>query len=136
MRLRDDSIIQPGLLSRFRGGKRRAFTLIEVLVVVAIIVMLAGMAVGVMSYLERAKVDTAKMTASTIKKALLDHKIRNGEWPGSLGELVNDGTLRPENLLDPWKQQYQFQPDATGLDDRVQVYTTNPKDGTQIMGPN
>jgi len=104
-------------------GGRSGFTLLEVLVVVAIIVMLAGMAVGVMSYLERAREDSAVMNAATIKKALLDYKIRNGEWPGNLQELVNIGSLRPENLLDPWKQQYQFEAPEDGADDYVKVYT-------------
>ena len=63
------------------------------------------------------------MNAATIKKALLDYKIRNGEWPGNLQELVNIGSLRPENLLDPWKQQYQFEAPEDGADDYVKVYT-------------
>lgn len=107
---------------RFRH--RPAFTLLEVLVVVAIIVMLAGMAVGVMSYLERAREDTAVINASTVKKALLDYKIRHGDWPaGGLNDLVNEGTLKADNLMDPWKQMYQFEQAASGRDDDVVVYT-------------
>jgi general secretion pathway protein G len=112
-----------GVRARSAQQKRSAFTLLEVLVVVAIIVMLAGMAVGVMSYLERAREDTAIMNASTIKKALLDYKIRNGDWPGNLQELVNAGSLRPENLLDPWKRPFEFTPPPEGQDDYVDVYT-------------
>jgi general secretion pathway protein G len=116
-------LIQPHANSR--GNRRRsAFTLLEVLVVVAIIVMLAGMAVGVMSYLERAREDTAVINASTVKKAMLDYKIRNGDWPqGGLNDLVNEGTLKADNLLDPWKQPYQWEPAASGRDDDVVVYT-------------
>jgi general secretion pathway protein G len=116
-------ICAPSRISRNR--RRAAFTLLEVLVVVAIIVMLAGMAVGVMSYLERAREDTAVINASTVKKALLDYKIRNGEWPGSLNDLVNEGTLRADNLMDPWKQMYQFEQGASGRDDDVVVFTTH-----------
>jgi general secretion pathway protein G len=116
-------LIQP--YANSRGNRRRsAFTLLEVLVVVAIIVMLAGMAVGVMSYLERAREDTAVINASTVKKAMLDYKIRNGDWPqGGLNDLVNEGTLKADNLLDPWKQPYQWEPAASGRDDDVVVYT-------------
>jgi general secretion pathway protein G len=116
-------LVQP--YANSRGNRRRsAFTLLEVLVVVAIIVMLAGMAVGVMSYLERAREDTAVINASTVKKAMLDYKIRNGDWPqGGLNDLVNEGTLKADNLLDPWKQPYQWEPAASGRDDDVVVYT-------------
>ena len=115
-------MILPSPIRRTR--RRAAFTLLEVLVVVAIIVMLAGMAVGVMSYLERAREDTAVINASTVKKALLDYKIRHGDWPGGgLNDLVNEGTLKADNLMDPWKQMYQWEPAASGRDDDVVVYT-------------
>lgn len=124
MRLRPTNLRKTGTLdSRLGNSGRSGFTLLEVLVVVAIIVMLAGMAVGVMSYLERAREDAAIMNAATVKKALLDYKIRNGEWPGNLQELVNIGSLKPDNLLDPWKQQYQFEAPPEGQDDYVRVYT-------------
>lgn len=116
-------LVQPRPTIQY-GSRRLGFTLLEVLVVVAIIVMLAGMAVGVMSYLERAREDTAVINASTVKKALLDYKIRNGDWPqGGLNDLVNEGTLKADNLLDPWKQAFQWEPAASGRDDDVVVYT-------------
>ena len=76
-------------LNRTRRAVRRAFTLMEILVVVAIIVVLAGLGtVSLMNQLETAKEKSAAINAKTIKNAATMFKTDTGNWPSSLGELV------------------------------------------------
>ena len=93
-----------------RGG----FTLMEVLVVVAIIVILAGAAVPLfMNRLEESKRKMAWVNAKTIASAAEQYKINIGDYPTALTELVqppNGGTpyVEPSALVDPWGREYQY----------------------------
>jgi general secretion pathway protein G len=93
-----------------RGG----FTLMEVLVVVAIIVILAGAAVPLfMNRLEESKRRMAWVNARTIANAAETYKVNVGDYPTSLTELVtppNGGSayLEQTALFDPWGHQYQY----------------------------
>ncbi len=89
---------------------RRGFTLMEILVVMAIIVVLAGLgSVAFMNELERSKEKTAAINSTTISTAAKSYKTNTGEWPGSLQELVPSYLEKPETLIDPWGQPFQFQ---------------------------
>ncbi len=95
-----------------RGG----FTLMEVLVVMAIIVVLASLAVPlVLHRLEESKVNAAKIGVRTIAETAETYKVTYGEFPTSLAELVqppNGGLpyLKQSDLLDPWNREYQYAP--------------------------
>ncbi|QEL18797.1 type II secretion system protein GspG [Limnoglobus roseus] len=119
--------------------RRSAFTLLEVLVVVAIIVILAGGAgVYVFGYLEDAKVDTARNTITMLETQCKAYAAKNGgQLPGTLQELVAPTNGKsplidggPNVLLDPWGNQYQYNPDNTnqytGEPDPM-VWTTSKK---------
>src|SRR5207237_5749887 len=65
-----------------RASQRAAFTLMEVLVVAAIIVILAGSgAVLYTNYLDTAKEKTAYMTITELSKAAETYKVDNGDYP-------------------------------------------------------
>jgi general secretion pathway protein G len=96
-----------------RGG----FTLMEMLVVVAILVVLAGVAVPIyMNYLENAKKDRAKVDCKTLATAVEAFKLRYGDYPPALATLTqlqpngDPPTLEPAALLDPWGHEYQYAP--------------------------
>lgn len=131
-----------------RNAKRRsAFTLIEVLVVVAILVILATIAaVYVPKQLMEAKKGTAVTGAATIAKAIDAYAISSSnpgvsdeeKLPQSPDNLVNPGwstSFLPDgqqSLLDPWGKPYTFQ--NANKDDGspyILVVTTAP-DGTKI----
>ena len=129
------------LVRREQTRDRSGFTLMEMLVVVAIIVALAG--VGgyyFMQAADKAKVDIARTKAKTTltdacKTYWLDH---NNQWPQSLDELVvgNDGKAYlddAEAIIDPWGQKYTYDPSGGHNNGRKpDIYTTNPGTGEQI----
>src|SRR5262245_54252188 len=72
-----------------RAPLRAAFTLMEVLVVVAILVILAGGSfVVVMRYLDDAKIDRARMDIKSLEKVVESYKLRHGEYPAALAVLA------------------------------------------------
>jgi general secretion pathway protein G len=97
---------------------RAAFTLMEMLVVVAILVVLAGAAVPIyLNYLDNAKRDRCKADFKVLETAINKYYMDYNEYPPNLGVLTqpnqNDGTrpsLDNEALLDPWRHQYQYDP--------------------------
>ncbi len=100
-----------------RRGSREAFTLMEMLVVVAILVVLAG--VGGYYYLkhiDEAKVNAARLQVKVLTEASEAYYVKHGEYPPNLMILTQreeDGTrasLDPDALRTPWNQQYGYDP--------------------------
>jgi general secretion pathway protein G len=119
---------------------RSAFTLLEVLVVVAIIVMLAGIGgYYFMAQYEDAKVKKAQIDCVGLSALCDTYKLNNGQYPTSIEQLAqpqpNGGSpLSPQDKLkDPWNKPYQLDPNGAhnnGM--KCDVYTTNPKTGRPI----
>ena len=124
---------------------RRGFTLLEVLVVVAILVILASVATfAAVSYLRGARIDEATLKAQKIQQAAMSFYTKSGgTYPPSLEVLA---VATPEYgpplleggasaITDPWGNPYQFDivVDNAGQE-RFVVLTTSP-DGQQITWP-
>ncbi len=103
--------------------KTQGFTLLELLVVLGIIAMLAGI-VGpqVMKHMGSAKLKAAKVQIEDISTALDMYKLDVGNYPSNqqgLAALVekpadgkqwNGPYLRKEKVpVDPWQQEYHYQ---------------------------
>jgi general secretion pathway protein G len=126
-----------------RVNRRAGFTLLEVLVVVAILVILSTVAVvATARYLEDARKNRAQLQcrslASTIEAYYLNPQSGN-KYPESLEQLLQPpfgGTSLlkngQEDLTDPWGKRYQVQM-IQGQDgaDMPLVFTT-AGDGTPI----
>ena len=125
-----------------RGSKRQrraAFTLMEMLIVVAIIVMLAG--IGVVSYMTLfagSQKDVAYSDVKGLTVACDAYKLKNGANPESLAALLQkdpSGVVYiedPNKLNDPWKKPYQY--DGSGAKNqgrRADIWTVAP-DGIEI----
>ena len=122
-----------------RPSDRIGFTLMEVLVVVAILVVLAGTAsIFVFRYLDDAKKQRAQSDLQTLTNCCMTYKIKYDEFPQSLNLLVTppDGgqpyVSSPDNIIDPWGKPYQYDPNGTnngGL--KPDIWTVTP-DNQQV----
>jgi general secretion pathway protein G len=100
-----------------RLPRRAAFTLMEMLVVVAIIVVLAGVGGAyLLGRLEESKISAARMQAEVIGKAVREYNINNGVYPPDLQTLLQKDAEgkgpyieTPDALLDPWGRAYQYE---------------------------
>jgi general secretion pathway protein G len=99
--------------SNRKPTRRNAFTLMEVLVVVAILVVLAGIGIGVFAYLDSSKEKAAQLQIRNIETAVVNYKMDHGSFPDSLQVLTvpQDGKaayLEQKDLMDPWGRQFQY----------------------------
>jgi general secretion pathway protein G len=101
-----------------RPRRRAAFTLMEMLVVVAIIVVLAGIGgTYLIGQLNESKVSTAKIKAKTVGQALEMYNVDHSAYPQSLDVLLTkdqDGKgpyLKTiDDIRDPWGNQFMYDP--------------------------
>ena len=101
------------------------FTLIEILVVMAIIVMLAVMvAPNIFNQQAGAQRDAALSQISALEAALDTYRLDVGQYPDSLEGLVENDSgravwngpyLRREVPLDPWGNEYVYDSDGRGF---------------------
>ena len=123
-------ILSPASTALRRANRRAGFTLLEVLVVVAILVILSTVAVvATTRYLEDARKNRAQLQCKSLAQTIDAYYLNpqsNNQYPESLQQLVQPpfgGTSMLKNgqsdLIDPWGQQYQVQ------------FTTGP-DGAQM----
>jgi general secretion pathway protein G len=103
-KIREGSGSAPGRWRRrFIGGRVDAFTFIELLIMVAIIGLLSGIAVPIYSdFSYQAQVATAKGIIREIEVGVNVYYYHNGTYPSTLGDVM-------ERLpLDPWGKPYQY----------------------------
>jgi len=109
-------------VNRQNARRRSGFTLLEVMIVVAILVMLAAFAVpNLLGMQDKAKIDAAKVQVKAFEQAVKVYKLNVGEFPSS-GEGLNALVTGPGNAadwkpvmsnedvsaLDPWGQRYNY----------------------------
>ncbi len=103
---------------RLRRTNRVAFTLLEVLLVLAILVVLASLAVGVFSGSQnKANKDAAQHEVTQFSNDANLYKLHTGFWPPTLEDLKdnvstmdnwNGPYTKKNNFLDPWDQPYEI----------------------------
>lgn len=121
-------------IARQRATRRAAFTLLEVLIVVAILVILAGSAsIALFKYLEDAKKGRAKADMMAIEKSIKKIYMENGatSWPdvsqsGAVAANLEQGA---NGLTSPWGTQYTWSiiADGTGQGERPLIQCQTSK---------
>ena len=98
------------LRRRSKGRFEKGLTLIEVMIVIAILGLLATVVVvNVVGQLDDAKVDVAAAKLTQIQNAITSYRIKNGS-PNDLKQLLNpkrgSAVIKKEqDLLDPWDNE-------------------------------
>jgi general secretion pathway protein G len=121
-------------------ARRAAFTLMEMMVVVAIIVALAGASIYYMAgQIDEGYKARVQANVKQLSDVMTQYKAQHqGSWPTSLQDLLvkdpNTGIgpyiKNQEDLMDPWGNQYQFDPNG-GRNQGIQpdVWTSHPTFG-------
>jgi general secretion pathway protein G len=136
-------LVSPRSSRSLSASRRAAFTLVEVLVVVAIVVILASVGtIATLKFLADAKIDNARMSAMTIVEAAKAYELKNPDGvdftqtgPEVLVPFLDKGS---NGLLDPWGQPYRITYVDSGDNignRRVFVYTVSPDDGKTYGWP-
>ena len=98
-----------------REALRQGFTLIEILVVVAIIGMLGAVAVpAYMNHVKESRIETTRLLISNVELALQTYNMKHGKYPDSLEVLTQAPDEDSDPLLDgepvdPWGNELKYE---------------------------
>jgi len=103
---------------RARNRGQRGFTLVELLLVLVILALIAGLVLpGIIGKAESAKAKAAASQISRISMSVESFYLDTGNTPSSLDELVNEPSdaagwngpyIKNSLLKDPWGQPYKY----------------------------
>ena len=115
--------------------RRRGFTLIEMMTVITIIVILAGITVAGMSYITDKQANAkAKVDIELLSTAIEKYKFDNGEYPGIDPDSPMDGDISEQLYNDLFYEGYQDL-EANGGEGIFQIYLNelDPRSSRQTL---
>lgn len=130
-------------VQRRRLDRREAFTLLEVLVVVAILVVLASVSsIYVFRYLDDSKKNKAMLQAKNIQTAAKAFMLNSGDLPTPQLLINPGGGQKPyleggnEAIMTPWGGQYSLSQQQRGDSSEVAIVVSwADGDGNQMHFP-
>lgn len=93
----------PGTVFRWTHAEETGFTLVELMVVIAMLGILSG--IGTMNYvdyLEKARILKAVAEIEILEKEIMAYQLEYGSLPQTLADMDR------QDLLDPWGNPYQY----------------------------
>jgi general secretion pathway protein G len=112
-----------------------AFTLMEMMVVLAIIAMLVSIGVvTLMNIEENARITAARAQLGTLKTAVMSYQTVNRKLPKQLEDLLHPPAdaisknvlVKEEGLVDPWGVKYQWRRPAKHSGEAYDLYSMGP----------
>ena len=113
--------------------KQAGFTLLEIMIVLAIIAMIAGgVGVALFRNFQKAKVSSAKMRVKAARDAVTQYMIETPSCPKSIDELVSGKYLDKQNAKDPWGSSLVMKCPGANDTDGADISSPGPdkQDGT------
>ncbi len=109
------------------AANHRGMTLIEIMVVIAIIGILStAIGVGVVNFMQKAKVDSAKAQLRTVANGI-DLYAAENDFPTDLREVLEKKLVQEKQLQDPWKQDLIYNyPASRNSDNQYDLCSKGP----------
>ncbi len=119
-----DQHIDATIMRTYRTA-RRGFSLIELVAVLVILgLLMAGAALAVPRFIERARVKVTKTSMTTIKTAINSYMVSNANTPPeNIGALIPD-YIEPGTELDAWEQMFYYR--APGQNQAFDLISSGP----------
>ncbi len=121
------------------NNRQRGFTLVELLLVLVILALIAGLVLpGIIGKAESAKVKAASSQISRISMSVESFYLDTGNTPSSLEELINEPSgvtgwngpyIKNSLLKDPWGQPYMYKVPGDHGDFDIESYGADRQQG-------